>query len=104
MKKNGLPDAEISHMAQVAKMIMGRPPEEKLARSQRDVFLAVSNAVNGAKSLGFDASLMGGFNAQKFSRLLELPSNLVPTLLVAIGYAADKPLPKMRFTKEEVFF
>ena len=99
-----LPDEEIAHMAQVATMIIGRSPEEKLSRSQRDVFLAVGNAVNGAKSLGFDSSLMGGFNAQEFSRLLELPSSLVPTLMVAIGYASERPMKKVRFTKEDVFF
>lgn len=104
MKKAGLPEGEIAHMAQVAKMIIGRSPDEKLNRSQWDVFLAVGNAVNGARSLGFDSSLMGGFNAKEFASILELPSNLVPTLIVAIGYAADRPMQKVRFTKEEVFF
>ncbi len=104
MKEAGLPEEEITHMAQVAKMIMGRNPEEKLERSRWDVFLAVGNAVNGAKSLGFDSSLMGGFNAKEFARLLELPSNLVPTLMVAIGYASERPIKKVRFTKEDVFF
>lgn len=104
MKKAGIPEAEIDHMAQVAKMIIGRTEEEKRNRSQWDVFLAVGNAVNGAKSLGFDSSLMGGFNAKEFTRILELPSNLVPTLIVAIGYTVDRSLPKVRFSKEEVFF
>ena len=104
MKAAGIPEEEIAHMAQVAKMIFGRSPEEKLERSRWDVFLAVCNAVNGAKSLGFDSSLMGGFNAKEFARLLELPSNLVPTLMVAIGYASERPMKKVRFTKEDVFF
>lgn len=104
MKEAGLPEEEITHMAQVAKMIIGRSPEEKLERSQRDVFLAVGNAVNGAKSLGFDSSLMGGFNAKEFAHLLELPSSLVPTLMVAIGYASERPVKKVRFTKEDIFF
>ena len=104
MKAAGIPEEEIAHMAQVAKMIIGRSPEEKLERSRWDVFLAVCNAVNGAKSLGFDSSLMGGFNSKEFARLLELPSNLVPTLMVAIGYASERPMKKVRFTKEDVFF
>ncbi len=104
MKEAGLPEEEITHMAQVAKMIIGRNPEEKLERSRWDVFLAVGNAVNGAKSLGFDSSLMGGFNAKEFARLLGLPSNLVPTLMVALGYASERPVKKVRFTKEDVFF
>ncbi len=104
MKAAGIPEEEIAHMAQVATMIFSRSPEEKLERSRWDVFLAVCNAVNGAKSLGFDSSLMGGFNGKEFARLLELPSNLVPTLMVAIGYASERPMKKVRFTKEDVFF
>jgi nitroreductase len=104
MREAGLPEEEITHMAQVAKMIIGRSPAEKLERSRWDVFLAVGNAVNGAKSLGFDSSLMGGFNAKEFARLLELPSNFMPTLMVAIGYASERPMKKVRFTKEDVFF
>ncbi len=104
LKAAEYPEDVIDHMANVAKMIMAREPQERLSRSQWDVFLAVGNAVNGAKSLGFDSSLFGGFNAKDLARILELPPNLVPTLLVALGYSADKPLKKVRFTKDEVFF
>jgi nitroreductase/dihydropteridine reductase len=104
MKKAGLPETEIQHMAGVAKMIMSRPPEERLNRSQWDVFLAVGNAVNGAEALGIDASLMGGFNAKEYARVLALPENLAPTLLVALGKAADRPLTKVRFSPDEIFF
>jgi nitroreductase len=104
LKAAEYPEDVIEHMATVAKMIMAREPQERLSRSQWDVFLAVGNAVNGAKSLGFDSSLFGGFNAKELACILELPPNLVPTLLVALGYSADKPLKKVRFTKDEVFF
>jgi nitroreductase len=104
MKKAGYPDEEIKHMGGVAKMIIARPPEERLNRSQWDVFLAVGNAVNGAKSLGFDSSLMGGFNTLEYARILEISPSLQPTLLVAIGYAADQPLKKVRFPVGDVFF
>ncbi len=104
LKAAEYPEDVIDHMANVAKMIMAREPQERLSRSQWDVFLAVGNAVNGAKSLGFDSSLFGGFNAKDLARILELPPHLVPTLLVALGYSADKPLKKVRFTKDEVFF
>ena len=104
MVKVGYPAKEIDHMADVAKMIMRRTPEERLNRSQWDVFLAVSNAINSVKSLGIDSSLMGGFNAKEYARILELPPTLVPTLMVALGYSTDKPLKKIRFLKEDVFF
>jgi nitroreductase len=104
LRQAGYQEEVIEHMGNVARMIMGRAPEERLNRSQWDVFLAVGNAVNGAKALGIDSSLMGGFNAKEYARILALPENLVPTLLVALGRAADKPLPKVRFPVDDIFF
>ncbi|MGA2934077.1 MAG: NAD(P)H-dependent oxidoreductase [Methanomicrobiales archaeon] len=96
----------------VAKMVMGMardyflkiPPEAQLAMAQHHVFLALGNALNGAKSLGFDSCPMGGFDPKEYSRILGLPSTLVPTMLCPVGYAADRPMPKLRFPKEEIFF
>jgi len=79
-------------------------PEQKLSWAQRMMFLAVGNAINGAKSLGFDSCPMEGFQPIEYSKILKLPDNLVPTVLVTIGYAADTPRPKFRLPKEEVFF
>jgi nitroreductase len=78
--------------------------EQKLSWSQRQSFLALGNAINGAKSLGFDSCPMEGFSAEEYSRLLKLPKNIVPTALCTIGYAADIPLPKARMPQEELFF
>ncbi|MBI2654387.1 NAD(P)H-dependent oxidoreductase [Candidatus Woesearchaeota archaeon] len=77
--------------------------EQKLSWAQRQMFLALGNAVNGAKSLGFDSCPMEGFNPEEYAKILKLPDNLVPTALCPIGYAADKPKTKFRFSEEEVF-
>jgi nitroreductase len=47
---------------------------------------------------------MGGFDPKEFSRILKIPAPLVPTMLCPVGYAADKPMPKLRFPKEEIVF
>ena len=94
------------------KMVMGMardyflkiPPEAQVAMAQHHVFLALGNALNGAKSLGFDSCPMGGFDPKEYSRILGLPPNLVPTMLCPVGYAADRPMPKVRFPREEIFF
>ena len=94
------------------KMVMGMardyflkiPPEAQLAMAQHHVFLALGNALNGAKSLGFDSCPMGGFDPKEYSRILGLPANLVPSMLCPVGYAADRPMPKVRFPREEIFF
>jgi len=77
--------------------------EQKLAWAQRQTYLALGNALNGAKSLGFDSCPMEGFDPKAYAKILNLPSNLVPTALCPIGYASDKPKPKLRFPAEEVF-
>lgn len=77
--------------------------EQKLSWAQRQTFLALGNALNGAKSLGFDSCPMEGFDPKGYAKILKLPDNLVPTALCPIGYAADKPKPKLRLPEEEIF-
>ncbi len=79
-------------------------PEQRLSWAQRQLYLALGNALNGAKSLGFDSCPMEGFDPAGYSKELGLPPNIVPTALCPVGYAADMPRPKARFEREEVFF
>ena len=77
MKKSDIPE-------EVQKMIIGMAvrftstmsPEQKLAWSQAQTYLALGNALNGAKSLGFDSCPMGGFDPEEFTRILKIPSPL----------------------------
>jgi nitroreductase/dihydropteridine reductase len=79
-------------------------PDRKLAFAREQVHIALCNAVNGAKALGFDSCPMGGFDPNAYADMLFLPEPLVPTVLCAIGYAADTPQQKIRFPREEIFF
>jgi nitroreductase len=105
LQKSGAPD-------EMQKMVVGMAiqftqnmtKEQKLARSQAQTYLALGNALNGAKSLGFDSCPMGGFDPEAVTRILRIPPPLVPTMLCPVGYAADKPKKKMRFAKEEIVF
>ena len=78
-------------------------PEKRLTWAQRQTYLALGNAVNGTKALGFDSCPMEGFDATQFSKILGLPSNIVPTALCPIGYANHEPRPKLRLDVEDVF-
>lgn len=80
----------------------GMSPETKLSWAQRQAYIALGNAVNGAKSLGFDSCPMEGFSPVEFAKILNLPGNIVPVALCAIGYASDKSNPKFRFSEREV--
>lgn len=76
--------------------------EQKLVWAQKQTYIALANALNGSKSLGFDSCPMEGFNAQEYSKILNLPTNLVPTVVCPIGYGTDKPKPKLRFALKEL--
>lgn len=105
LKDSRVPDEMRNRVVGLAKDMTGRmSPEQRLAWAQQQVFLPLGNAVNGAKALGFDSCPMTGFDPQEYSRILKLPAHIVPTVLCPLGYAADKPRPKLRFPKEDTFF
>jgi nitroreductase / dihydropteridine reductase len=78
--------------------------EDLLPWAQNNVFIALGNALNGAKALGFDSCPMTAFDREEYAKILALPKSLVPTVLCPIGYAADSPTPKLRFPLEEIIF
>jgi len=105
LKKNNVPAEIQKRITDMAAGFAGpMSPDQKLAWSQAQTYLALGNALNGAKALGFDSCPMGGFNPAEFSRILEIPSPLVPTMLCPIGFAADRPMQKMRHPREEMVF
>jgi len=105
MIKNGATKESLKgYMDMINGSINNMSPDQQLSWAQRMMFLAIGNAINGAKSLGFDSCPMEGFNPAEYSKILKLSDNLVPTALVTIGYAADTPRPKFRLAKEDVFF
>lgn len=105
LKENHVP---VEMQAMITGMATGfagsMSPEQRLAWSQAQTYLALGNALNGAKSLGFDSCPMGGFNPDEFTRILKIPKPLVPVMLCPVGYAADMPIPKLRFRKEDIVF
>jgi len=105
MKKHGAP-------LEMQKMVIGMASgfvakmsaEQKFAWSQAQTYLALGNALNGAKALGFESCPMGGFDPKEYSRILKIPAHLLPVMLCPVGYAADKPMPKARFALDEIVF
>jgi nitroreductase len=100
---NGVPAETVSVMVGHAQGSYSRlNAEQALAWNQKQVYLALGNALNGAKSLGLDSCPMEGFDPAGFAKILKLPANLVPTVLVPVGYPADKPHPKMRYSLKQI--
>ncbi|MFA5331097.1 MAG: nitroreductase family protein [Methanoregula sp.] len=105
MKKNHVPDDIIANVTGMAAMFANSmTKEQQAAWSQAQTYLALGNALNGAKSLGFDSCPMGGFDPAGYSRILKIPKHLTPVMLCPIGYAADKPGLKFRYEREEIVF
>ncbi len=105
MKEYGVPvemQRLVTSMASgfVAKMSV----DQRFAWSQAQTYLALGNALNGAKALGFDSCPMGGFDPKEYSHILGIPEHLVPVMLCPVGYAADQPMPKIRFALDEIVF
>lgn len=105
MKKAGVPDEFRDMIIGLANSMVGNmPPETRLEWAKCHAYLALGNALNGAKSLGLDSCPMSGFDPNAYSRILKLPVYLIPTVLCPVGYATDKPMPKVRLPKEDIFF
>lgn len=105
MLNAGVPDANITGlMNYINPFIKGMTETQRLSWAQRQVYLALENGLLGAKALGFDSCPMEGFSPADYAAILKLPKNLVATAVMPIGYAADKPRPKVRFAKEEIIF
>lgn len=103
MKKSGAPDETRNMVLGLARNMTGSMSHEaKVAWAQCQVFLALGNAVNGAKSLGLDSCPMTGFDRAQCASVLGDDPDLVLTAFCPVGYAADAPMPKMRFSPEDI--
>jgi nitroreductase len=105
MLKNGATHEQIKGYVNMMRGFEeGMTPERRLTWAQKQCYIALSNAMNGATSLGLDSCPMEGFSPEQFAQILDLPKTLVPAVICPVGYAADTPMPKLRFEKEELFF
>ena len=89
-------------MEMAANVANGMSPEQRLAWSKEQVYIALGNTLNGAYSLGLGACPMTAFQAPEFAKILGLPDNLVPTVIVSIGYPAEAGGPKVRRSVDQI--
>ena len=104
MKDGGIPDKRREgFMGMVRPFFKDMPYETRLSWAQRQVYIALSNAMNAATSLGFDACPMEGITPEKYNEILGLPNHLVTTVALPIGYATDEAPEKLRFSNDQIF-
>lgn len=91
--------------------LFGLDAAQRLAWAQRQVYLALAHGLLGAQALGFDACALDAFDAAGYAQALKLPPHLVPTVVLAVGHAAERPRDaserdreKYRYELQDLFF
>ena len=102
MEEEGVPEKTRTIVAGIAADMSHMPAEVWAGYAVANTYLPALLAQLVAKDLGFDSCLMTHFQPEEYSRILEIPSHLLPTILCPLGCAADQPLPKWRYSVDEL--
>ncbi|WP_433595785.1 nitroreductase family protein [Lysinibacillus xylanilyticus] len=98
-----MPEEIASKLAQDSLAMYGAIPKEALLNIVHfDAGLISMQIMLLAKETGYDTVPMGGFDKSKFAEYMELPSNEVPILLLAIGEAAGPAYGSSRLPIERL--
>ncbi|MDO8481316.1 MAG: NAD(P)H-dependent oxidoreductase [Nanoarchaeota archaeon] len=104
MKQAGMPEDRIKTYGGMMRGDLTKRSKEAYTEwAKRQCYLALGNAINGAKSLGFDSCPMEGFSPDEYKKILKLPAYLHPVCIATFGKAADTQGPKLRYTRNELF-
>jgi len=70
--------------------------KDRLMRDEaiRSASLAAMTLMYAAKDRGFDTGPMIGFDPERAATLLELTPEVIPVMLIVLGYAAAEPRPR----------
>jgi nitroreductase len=102
MKEKTVPDKIWGIVMGIAAEMAKEPEDELKCWIVGNVYMAATYGLLGAQALRLDTCPMTHFPPAEFSRILGLPDNVEPVLLVAVGYAADEPKPKWRYPLSDI--
>ncbi|MGE7691695.1 nitroreductase family protein [Lysinibacillus sp. NPDC097214] len=98
-----MPEEIASKLAQDSLAMYGALPKDALLNIIHfDAGLISMQIMLLAKEMGYDTVAMGGFDKSKFAEYMELPTNEVPILLLAIGEAAGPAYGSSRLPIERL--
>jgi nitroreductase len=66
-----------------------------------DVVVSIENMILTAFSEGLGSCWVGAFDEKGVSKILNLPKNLRPIVILPVGYPAEKPSAPSRVSKEK---
>ena len=81
--------------------------DEKSSWADKQMYIALGNALQAAAELKVDSCALEGFDVEKANALLQLPMGLKVTAFLALGYRSTEDqtqhLPKVRVAHEDLF-
>jgi nitroreductase len=77
----------------IAQYYEGKPQVQR-DEAMRSCGMAAMNLMLTAKSMGYDTCPMDGFDFDKVSELLNLPSDHTPTMFVCVGKGIKEAMPR----------
>ncbi len=78
--------------------------EELESWTQKQCYLTLGFALAACAELKIDSCPLEGFEKKSIDKILELPSGLKSTVILAMGYRKEEPkLKKIRFSKKDLF-
>ncbi len=69
-----------------------------------DCAMAVENILLAAHSLGLGACPIRSFQPLAIKEILEIPNNIVPEIIIAIGYPLEKPKIPPKLSLKDIVF
>jgi len=87
-----------------AAMVICLDKERETNWSYMDIGAAMQNMLLFAHSIGVGCCPIGSFVVDVMKKILDLPANLEPVLLLTVGYPDEIPNPTSRLPVEEIIF
>lgn len=77
-------------------------PQFELKQCIRDVAIQAEHIVLQAEELGLSTCWIGWYNQEDIREVLEIPADKYVVCILVVGYADEKPSPRMRKAIEEI--
>lgn len=85
--------------------LTSKTPTELHLWASRQIYIALGFALAAAAELEIDSCPMEGFDPIQFKKILDLPQNFEPVVILPVGYRStdDVVRAKTRFSKDDLF-
>lgn len=100
--KNKGEDKAIKFLKMVSSKTDLMTKDELFNYASLQCYMALANLVNIAYSKRVKSCIIGGFDKEKLTKFLNLPNELKPCIVVALGLSDEKSTPKIRQSLDEV--